>query len=61
MIDLGLSAGIVALVAFISNMITDAKLKRLTNRLAELEKKLEPYIGVEGVIDDNGSTDTDNA
>lgn len=60
MIDWGLSAAIVAAVAFISNMITDAKLKRLTNRLAELEKKLDS-ICVEGVIDDNGITDTDNA
>lgn len=34
---------IIAIVAFISNMITDAKLKKLSNRYAQLEKELEPF------------------
>lgn len=55
MIDWGLSSAIVAVIAFVSNMITDTKLKKLSNKVAELEKSLVP---VEDSDDDGGNTDT---
>lgn len=38
--DWGLSAVIIGLVAFISNMLTDIKLKKLSNTVAEMQKRL---------------------
>ncbi len=40
--DWGLSAVIIGLVAFISNMLTDVRVKKLTNSLSELQQKLKP-------------------
>lgn len=51
MIDWGLSGVIIAIIAFVSNMITDAKVKKLTNKVAALEKSAE-------VINDDGGNDT---
>lgn len=51
MIDWGLSGVIVAVIAFVSTCITDAKMKKLTNKVAELEKAAEV------VNNDRGSTD----
>ncbi len=39
--DWGLSAAIVAVIAFICNCFTDAKVKRLTKRISEYEAKIE--------------------
>lgn len=52
MIDWGLSGVIIAVIAFVSTCITDAKMKKLTNKVAELEKSAE-------VINDDGGNDTD--
>lgn len=38
--DWGLSGVIVGFIAFISNMFTDARVKRLNNQLADVEKRL---------------------
>lgn len=38
--DWGLSGVIVGFIAFISNMFTDARVKRLNNQLADFEKRL---------------------
>ena len=54
MIDWGMSAAIVAVIAFVCNTITDTKLKKLSNKVVELEKALVP---VEGSEDDGGNTD----
>ncbi len=40
--DWGLSAVIIGLVAFISTMLTDLRVKKLTNSLSELQQKLKP-------------------
>lgn len=54
MIDWGLSGAIVAVIAFVSSMLTDTKLKKLSNKVAELEKALVP---VEGSDNDGGNSD----
>lgn len=53
MIDWGLSGVIIAVIAFVSTCITDAKMKKLTNKVAELEKSAAE------VINDDGGNDTD--
>ena len=55
MIDWGLSAALVAVIAFVCSQITEVKLKKLSNKVAELEKALAP---VEDKDDDGGNTDT---
>lgn len=56
MIDWGLSAIIIAVITFVSSMITDTKLKRLTNKCALLEKQVNDL--AEDSTNDNGSADT---
>lgn len=52
MIDWGVSAVIIAVIAFVSTFITDSKMKKLSNKVAELEKAAE-------VVNDDGGNDTD--
>ena len=52
MIDWGVSAVIIAVIAFISTCITDSKMKKLSNKVAEREKAAE-------VVNDDGGNDTD--
>ncbi len=55
MIDWGLSAAIIAVIAFVCNCFTDAKVKRLTKRISEYEAKTEKPETEVGV-DDGAST-----
>lgn len=50
--DWGISAVIIAVIAFVSTCITDSKLKKLNNKIAELEKSAE-------VMNDDGGNHTD--
>lgn len=55
MIDWGISGVIVAVIAFVVSEITEVKLKRLTNKVVELEKALAEK-PAEVMTDDGGNS-----
>lgn len=55
--DWGLSGVIVGFIAFISNMFTDSRVKRLNNQITALEQRLSKF---ESVLDVTSESEISN-